>query len=165
VVPGLLVPPPPGPVLPPPQPRPAMETIRQNRPSIASQLRRRLGSLNKKTSARVAPPADGQKSLNGWLRAVARVVETVNVAVCGVVPLIVTEDGRMLHVAGSFAAAGVILQVRLTVPVKPLDGVTAMVEVFPVVAPGWTVIAFQVTANAGGGPESTVRVVVAEASL
>ena len=71
----------------------------------------------------------------------------------------------MLHVAGSFAAAGVIAQVRLTIPVKPFDGVTAMVEVFPLVAPGSTVIAFPVTANVGGGPGFTVSVVVAEASL
>ena len=160
-------PPPPPPVLtlPPPQPMPAIETSRQNRPSIASQLRRRLGILSKKASARVAPPADGQKSLNGWLRAVASVVETVNVAVCAVVPFIVTEDGWMLHAAGSFAAAGVIAQLRLTAPVKPLDGVTKIVEVFPMVAPGSIVIAFPVTANVGGGPGFTVSVVVAEASL
>ena len=136
---------------------PAMETIRQNRPSMASQLRRRFGILNKKASARVAPPADGQKSLNGWLSAVPEVVETVSVAVCAVEPLIVTEGGAMLHVAGSFAAAGVIAQVRLTVPVNPFDGVMVMVEVFPVVAPGSSVIVVPVTANVGGGPAVTSK--------
>ena len=44
-----------------------------------------------------------------------------------------------LQVAGSLAAVGVMAQVRLTVPVNPLaPGVTVMVEVLPLVAPGLT---------------------------
>jgi hypothetical protein len=70
---------------------------------------------------------------------VGAVVYTVNVAVCAVAPLIVTEAGERLHVAGSLAAVGVMAQLRLTMPVNPpVPGVTVIVEVFPVVAPGAT---------------------------
>jgi hypothetical protein len=60
----------------------------------------------------------------------------VSVDVCTVLPLIVTDDGARLHVAGSLAAVGLIEQVRLTVPLNPFDGVTEIVTVFAVVAPG-----------------------------
>src|ERR1035441_8458682 len=66
---------------------------------------------------------------------VAAVVEMVRVAVCAVVPVIVTDTGAKLHAAGSFAATGVMVQLRLTVPIYPFNGVTVMIEVFPVVAP------------------------------
>jgi hypothetical protein len=68
---------------------------------------------------------------------VAAVVFTISVAVCAVSPLIVTDAGT-LHVGGSFAAVGVIAQLRLTTPVNPYHGVTEIVDVFPVVAPGAT---------------------------
>lgn len=90
---------------------------------------------------------------------------TVSVEVCAVVPLIVTEPGRILHVAGSLAAVGVMVQLRLTVPVKPFDGVTTIVEVFPLFAPGSMLIAAPVIANAAGGAAVTVRIAVADASL
>ena len=77
-------------------------------------------------------------------------VYTVSVVVCAAAPLIVTEAG-MLHVAGSLAAAGVMAQLRLTVPVYPPDGVTVMVEVFPVVAPGATETDVPPMVNAGAG--------------
>jgi hypothetical protein len=64
------------------------------------------------------------------------VVLIVSVEVCAVFPLIVTEGGAKLHVAGSLAAAGLIEQCRPTDPVNPFDGVTEIVMVFPVVAPG-----------------------------
>jgi hypothetical protein len=66
----------------------------------------------------------------------------VRVSVCGVEPLTVTEDGR-LQDAGLLAAVGEMeqLKLRVTEPVKPLDGVTVTVDVFPVVAPGSTEIA------------------------
>lgn len=73
---------------------------------------------------------------------------TVSVAVCAVVPLIVTEAG-MLHVVGSLAAMGVMVQPKLTVHVNPLDGVMVMVEVFPVVAPGVSVTAVPLTVKLG----------------
>jgi hypothetical protein len=60
-----------------------------------------------------------------------------------------TESGERLHVAGSLAAAGEMAQLRLTVPMKPLTGVTVMVEVFPVVAPEETVIAVPLTVKLG----------------
>ena len=46
----------------------------------------------------------------------------------------------MLHVAGSLAAVGVIAQLRLMTPVNPPEGVNVIVDVFPVVAPGATLI-------------------------
>jgi hypothetical protein len=65
------------------------------------------------------------------------VVVAVSVAVCAVVLLIVTEVGERLHVTGLEALDGdvVTAQVRATVPVNELDGVTVMVEVLPEVAP------------------------------
>lgn len=64
----------------------------------------------------------------------------VSVEVCAVVPPIVTEDGAKLHVAGSLVAVGLMEQLKLTVPVKPFEGVTEIVTVFPVVAPGTMLI-------------------------
>jgi hypothetical protein len=54
--------------------------------------------------------------------------------------VIVTEFGERVHVAGSFTATGLMEHVRLTVPVNPFDGVTAMGTVLPVVAPGTMLI-------------------------
>jgi hypothetical protein len=93
---------------------------------------------NSMSSASAAPPADGQKSFLVWLReVVAAVVEMVSVEVCAVVPeKPVSDAGDRLQVAGSLAALVVKAQVRATVPVNPACGVTEMVEVLPVVAPG-----------------------------
>ena len=125
----------------PPQPTAAMETNRTSSPRIASQLRRRLGMPKRKTSARAVPPADGQNSLLVRLRAlVGAVVETVNVEVSAEVPVMSTEAGERLQVAGSLAAVGVTAQVKATVPVNPPDGVTLMVDVLPEVAPAVTVM-------------------------
>jgi hypothetical protein len=93
--------------------------------------------------ASAAPPADGQKRFLDWFReVVAAVVEMVSVEVCAVVPLKpVSEAGDRLQVAGSLAALEVKAQVSATVPVNPACGVTEMVEVLPLVAPGATEIA------------------------
>ena len=50
-----------------------------------------------------------------------------------------------LHVGGSLADVGVMAQLRLTAPVNPYHGVTEIVDVFPVVAPGVTFIGGPVT--------------------
>jgi hypothetical protein len=82
-------------------------------------------------------PAEGHSSfLTSFLELVDGVVKIVSVEACAPVPATVTELGDNVQVGGSLAAAGVIEQVRLTAPVNPLDGVTAMATVFPVVAPG-----------------------------
>jgi hypothetical protein len=67
-------------------------------------------------------------------------VFTVSVAVTAVVPLIVT--GPTPHVGRSVAPVGEleIAQLIFTTPVNPPAGVTEIVDVFPVVAPGFTVI-------------------------
>ena len=59
----------------------------------------------------------------------------MSVAFCGEALATLTEDVTA-QVAGLVGLAGVIVtaQVRATAPVKPLDGVTVMVEVLPVVA-------------------------------
>jgi hypothetical protein len=66
---------------------------------------------------------------------VAEVVVTVSVAVCAVVPATLTELVTP-QVAGLVAPAGIVVtaQDRLTVPVKPLEGVTVTLAVLPVVA-------------------------------
>jgi phage baseplate assembly protein gpV len=71
-------------------------------------------------------------------------VFTVSVAFCGFSFVTVTVAGT-LHVGGSLAAAGVIAQLRLTAPVNPYHGVTEIVDVFPVAAPGATLIGAPVT--------------------
>ena len=68
---------------------------------------------------------------------VAGVVVTVSVEVCVVVPLSVTDAGESVHVGGSLAAAGVMAQLRLTVPEKLFSPTTLMDVLLPAVAPGW----------------------------
>jgi hypothetical protein len=69
---------------------------------------------------------------------VVPVVVAVSVALCAVVPLIVTEVGERLQVAGLVAPEGVVVIAHesATVPVNEFDGVTVMVDVLPVAAPG-----------------------------
>jgi hypothetical protein len=65
------------------------------------------------------------------------VVVAVSVAVSADVPVMSTDVGERLHVAGLLALVGALTEhVRLTVPVNELAGVTVMVEVLPDVAPG-----------------------------
>jgi hypothetical protein len=68
-------------------------------------------------------------------------VVAVSVAVIADVLLMSTEVGERLQVAGLAAPVGPLtVQLRSTVPVNELDGVTVMVEVLPEVAPGLTVM-------------------------
>jgi len=86
---------------------------------------------------------------------VAAVVPIVRVEVCADVPLRLTDDGERLHVAWSLVAVGLMEHVRLTVPKNPPDpGVTVMVEVFPVVAPGATETAAPAMVKVAAGPLS-----------
>ena len=64
------------------------------------------------------------------------------VSVAVVVPGNVIDDG-MLQVTGLVGLGGVVVteQLRFTVPVSPPEGVTVIVDVFPVVAPAFTVMA------------------------
>lgn len=57
----------------------------------------------------------------------------------------------MLHVGGLLATVGVIVQLRLMVPVNPFAGVRLIVDVFPVVAPGATLTAVPAMEKLGGG--------------
>ena len=97
------------------------------------------------TQARAALPAAYQgtpfcRRLAEGQPLLAAVVEMVSVDVCALAPVIATEAGERLHVAGLLAAVGEMAQLRLTVPVKPPAGFTLSVSVFPVVAPGVTFI-------------------------
>lgn len=134
-------PPPPPPPLLPPQPMAPNTQTTASAPTIASQLRRRRGSLKSSINAKVIPPVDGQSSFFIGLAAlVAAVVFIVSTTVGVAVLLTVTELGARLHVAGSLAAVGVIAQLRFTVPAKPFCDVIVTVAVLPVVAPGSIVI-------------------------
>ena len=131
-------PPPPLALLPPQLSTPPVRAMRsRSNPGNVLHLRRRAGMPKSRMQARTVPPAEGQKSLNCLFRAVAAVVFTVSETVSAVVPLIVIDAGT-LHVGGLLAAAGVIEQLKPTVPVKSAKGATVIVEVFPVVAPGVT---------------------------
>jgi hypothetical protein len=92
---------------------------------------------------------------------VAAVVLTVNVEVCdGVI-----EAGDRPHVGGSLAPEGldVIAHVKAIEPLNPPDGITLIVEVFPLVAPGLTVmlpLLVSVNVDAAAGFTVTLTVVV-----
>jgi hypothetical protein len=69
------------------------------------------------------------------------VVDAVSVELCGVALLKVSELEERLQVAGLEAPVGAVTaQLSVTVPVKVLTGVTVMVAVLPVVAPGLSVM-------------------------
>jgi hypothetical protein len=70
-----------------------------------------------------------------------------------------TEVGATVQVAGVLAPVGVAvaLQARATVPVSPLEGVTVMVEVLPVVAPREPMLMLPLLVNVKPG-EVTVAV-------
>ena len=70
------------------------------------------------------------------------VVVAVNVEVCAVSLLKVSDVGLRLQVVGLVAPEGdvVTAQASETVPVNVLDGVTVMLDVLPVAAPGATVM-------------------------
>ena len=112
-------------------------------------LRRRAGLQMSRKVARAVPPTNGRNDFpSPWRAELAAVVFTVRLAICAAVPLMVTEVG-MLHVAGSLAAAGVMAQVRPIVPVNPPVGVKVIVDVFPAVAPGVTLMAGPVMEKLG----------------
>jgi hypothetical protein len=96
------------------------------------------------------------------------VVETVRVAAPAVVPEMLTGvvDPK-LKVGGYWAPDGLDVRaaVNATLPMKPPAGVTVMVDVFPVVAPGVTVTVVPLKANEGFTATVTVTVVVPEALL
>lgn len=130
-------PPPPPPLFPPrpPQPITPKETTSTNTPSIVTQLRLFRGIPNSNRASAV--PAEGHsRFFNSLFALLGAVVMIVSVELCAPVPLIVTELGVKVQVGELLASAGVIVQVRLTIPVKPFDGVTVIATVFPVVAPG-----------------------------
>jgi hypothetical protein len=69
-------------------------------------------------------------------------VVAVSVEVCAVEVLKVSDDEERPQVVALEAPEGAVTaQVSATVPVNELDGVTVMVAVLPVVAPGLTVMA------------------------
>jgi len=85
---------------------------------------------------------------------VAAVVAMVSVAVPAVAPVMLTGVVEpKLRVGGYRAPGGLVVTAAVitTLPVKPPAGVTVMVEVFPVVAPGVTVTAGPLTVKLGVG--------------
>ena len=104
--------------------------------------------------ARDVPPAKyhGTPECFGWTsdEVVAAVVEMVRVAAPGLVPVMFAGLVEpKLNVGKCWAPVGVEVTaaVRATLPVKPPDGVTEMVDEFAVVAPGRTVTAVPLTAK------------------
>jgi hypothetical protein len=89
----------------------------------------------------------------------AGVVEMVSLAVPVRAPAMVTgEVEPKLAVGKSDAPDGppLITALRTTLPLNPLAGVMAMVEVFPVVAPGETVIPVPLTVKLASRASVTV---------
>jgi hypothetical protein len=94
------------------------------------------------------------------------VVKTVRVAVPAALLVIFTGLLESKLKTGGFRVlllgVDVMAAVRTMPPVKPDAGVTVIVEVFPVVAPGATVIGVPVIVN--GGAFATVTVTELEAT-
>src|SRR5208282_1665837 len=104
--------------------------------------------------ARVVPPAYQRRPGAGCANAavVAAVVKMLRVAVLAEVSVILIGLVEpKLSVGRFWAPAGldVMAAVSATLPVKPPLGVTVIVEVLPVVAPGLTDTAVPPTANLG----------------
>ena len=147
------------PLLPLPPPLQLTSKLPMNTISTAMPIhpRRRRGRKQNKTHPRVAPALVYQGN-PGCLRAAlaAAVVITLSVTVCAGAPLIVTEAGETLYVAGSLAAAGLTAQVNATAPLNPPEPVTLTVAVLPVAAPGATVIPPLFVSAKPGGTALTV---------
>jgi hypothetical protein len=114
-------------------------------------LRRLAGIPKSSTQAKAAPPHMYQRTPPGvrYTRAQppAAVVEIVRVAVPAAVPVMLTGLVEPKLRMGRFCAPlglEVTAAVSATLPVKPPDGVTVMVDVFPVAAPAVTVSAVPV---------------------
>jgi hypothetical protein len=103
------------------------------------QLRRRAGIVKSRRPATAIPPPTARNLSSGRLSAalVAAVVLTVRVEVTAVAD--VTLIGLVIvQVGASVAPLGLVVteQLRVTLPVNPPAGVTEMVDVLLVVAPG-----------------------------
>jgi hypothetical protein len=82
---------------------------------------------------------DAPVTVNVYAPGVVLVVESiVSAAVNAAVPVMLTEVG--IEQVGAVIPPGgfVMVQLRVTAPVNPLEGVTLIVDVLPVVAPGLT---------------------------
>lgn len=134
-------------------------------PTIARQFRRRLGIQKNSRQASADPSVAYQRpdGRAGYSTApeVAAVVVMVSVAVAALAPEMLTGllDPK-LKLGGYWAPLGldVIAALRVTLPVKPPEGVTVIVEVFPVVAPGATVTLAPLIENPGLTAVVTVTV-------
>jgi len=162
VVPGLVVVPvillpPPHAVIPPPT-----DISKKTKPRTVLHLRRRPGIPKRRMQAKAAPPAEYQGAwlFCGYARelVVAAVVEMVRVAVAAVVPLMLTGVVVPKLNVGRFTAPDglvVIAAVNATLPVRPPAGVTLIVEVLPVVAPGAMATAVPLTVKPAGAETIT----------
>jgi hypothetical protein len=167
-----MVVPPPDPPLPPlPDPPPPHAntpppSVKSNAsiPSMVRHLRRRNGEPISSMHARVTPPAADKRAPGrfGYAKAllVGAVVVMVRVAVAALVPVMTTElVVPKLSIGSSCAPVGVEVNDALivTLPVNPEVGVTVMVDVLPVDAPGLTITAVPVKVQPGvrAGPTVT----------
>jgi hypothetical protein len=131
VVPPLLVPLLPLLVVPLPLQHPAivpMLTASTQTPRIARQFSRLRGIPKSRRHKKTDPPLPRKKFFRDeFLAIVPAVVVMVSVAVLAAVPVMVTDDGT--EQVGRMAVEGEMLQLRLTTPVNPADGVTKIVDV------------------------------------
>ena len=163
------------PELPPPQANmpPARETKSSNMPNIARIFRRRGTMPKSNRQARTAPPRVYQGIPPGisfvavqefWLGVVVK----VRVAVPGLALVMLTGLVEPKLKVGTCCAPDGLdprTAVKVTLPVKPLAGVTVIVDALPVVAPAVTVIVVPETVNEGTGGGVTVTVPVPVALL
>ena len=128
---------------------------------MARQLRRRAGIPKKSRQATAIPPPTAKNLFNGWLKAaLLELVVMVSVEVPAVVPVMLTEVGERLQATPP--EVGATAQVRGTLPVNPLPGVTETVAVAELPAVMEPLLGLAVTAKVGvaAAVTITVRVVV-----
>jgi hypothetical protein len=141
-------------------------------PTMVRQLRRRTGMQKSRRQASADPPVAYQrpKGRAGYSTAllVFAVVEKVSVAVAALSPVMLTGLLEPKLKTGEYSAPEgleVIAAVSATLPLNPPVGITVMVEVFPVVAPGETVTVAPLIAKFGFTGVVTVTVFDPDALL
>ena len=159
------------PLLPHPRPLPATARSNASIPRRVRQVRRRAGVPKNRSPARTAPPAGSHGiplCFGSVMAVVGAVVVIVSAAVLLGVPVTVTGLVEpKLKVGTRVAPAGVVVMAaaRVTLPVKPPDGVTVMVEVLFALAPAAKSTDVAPIVKPGGGGDVTITVAVPVALL
>ena len=111
----------------------------RGRARTSGRLRFRIASHTKPGSIRVHATGvpDGRSTFDTARAVVGAVVATCTVALCVALPVICNDEGRLQVGVGPGVAAGLMLQLKLTVPVNVPVGANTMLKL--AVCPALTV--------------------------